>query len=104
MGQIIKMAFRAIDRNRRRSFFSALAVNTRAREVLLPILLFPVLVRDLDALGIYKALGVPDSAVAKLKGPLAVMGTSSPPLFWSTRPVPSSPVTVPWTTYVVEGP
>ena len=31
--------------------------------------LFPVLVRDLEALGVYKALGVPDSAVAMLKGP-----------------------------------
>jgi hypothetical protein len=31
--------------------------------------LFPVLVRDLEALGVYKALGVPDSAVATLKGP-----------------------------------
>ena len=31
--------------------------------------LFPVLVRDLEALGLYKALGVPDSAVATLKGP-----------------------------------
>ncbi len=31
--------------------------------------LFPVLVRDADALGIYKALGVPASAVAALKGP-----------------------------------
>lgn len=31
--------------------------------------LFPVLVRDLEALGIYKALGVPDSAVTTLKGP-----------------------------------
>ena len=31
--------------------------------------LFPVLVRDLDALGVYKALGVPASAVAALKGP-----------------------------------
>ena len=31
--------------------------------------LFPVLVRDLVALGVYKALGVPDSAVATLKGP-----------------------------------
>ncbi len=31
--------------------------------------LFPVLVRDLDALGIYKALGVPASAVTTLKGP-----------------------------------
>ncbi|HUR33043.1 MAG TPA: DUF4331 family protein [Vicinamibacterales bacterium] len=31
--------------------------------------LFPVLVRDADALGIYKALGVPDAAVASLKGP-----------------------------------
>lgn len=31
--------------------------------------LYPVLVRDLQALGIYKALGVPDSAVATLKGP-----------------------------------
>lgn len=31
--------------------------------------LFPVLVRDLQALGIYKALGVPDSAVTTLKGP-----------------------------------
>jgi hypothetical protein len=32
-------------------------------------ILFPVLVRDLAALGIYKALGVPDSAVTTLKGP-----------------------------------
>jgi hypothetical protein len=32
-------------------------------------ILYPVLVRDADALGIYKALGVPDSAVATLKGP-----------------------------------
>ena len=32
-------------------------------------ILFPVLVRDLEALGIYKALGVPDSAVTTLKGP-----------------------------------
>jgi len=32
-------------------------------------ILFPVLVRDLEALGIYKALGVPDAAVASLKGP-----------------------------------
>jgi hypothetical protein len=32
-------------------------------------ILFPVLVRDAEALGIYKALGVPDDAVAKLKGP-----------------------------------
>lgn len=32
-------------------------------------ILFPVLVRDAEALGIYKALGVPDSTVAKLKGP-----------------------------------
>jgi hypothetical protein len=31
--------------------------------------LFPVLVRDLEALGLYKALGVPDSSVATLKGP-----------------------------------
>src|SRR5436189_440133 len=31
--------------------------------------LFPVLVRDLEALGIYKALGVPASAVTTLKGP-----------------------------------
>jgi Domain of unknown function (DUF4331) len=31
--------------------------------------LFPVLVRDLDALGVYKALGIPDSAVSMLKGP-----------------------------------
>jgi hypothetical protein len=31
--------------------------------------LFPVLVRDIDALGIYSALGVPPSAVATLKGP-----------------------------------
>jgi hypothetical protein len=31
--------------------------------------LFPVLVRDLDALGVYKALGVPPSTVATLKGP-----------------------------------
>jgi hypothetical protein len=32
-------------------------------------ILFPVLVRDAEALGIYKALGVPDSAVKTLKGP-----------------------------------
>jgi hypothetical protein len=32
-------------------------------------ILFPVLVRDAEALGIYKALKVPDSAVAALKGP-----------------------------------
>jgi len=31
--------------------------------------LYPVLVRDAEALGIYKALGVPDSSVATLKGP-----------------------------------
>lgn len=31
--------------------------------------LFPVVVRDAEALGVYKALGVPDSAVAALKGP-----------------------------------
>jgi hypothetical protein len=31
--------------------------------------LYPVLVRDADALGIYKALGVPDATVATLKGP-----------------------------------
>ena len=31
--------------------------------------LFPVLVRDADALGIYKALGVPPATVAALKGP-----------------------------------
>ena len=32
-------------------------------------ILFPVLVRDAEALGIYKALGVPSSAVSTLKGP-----------------------------------
>ena len=32
-------------------------------------ILYPVLVRDADALGIYKALGVPDSAVKTLRGP-----------------------------------
>ena len=32
-------------------------------------ILFPVLVRDIEALGIYKALGLPDSTVATLKGP-----------------------------------
>ena len=32
-------------------------------------ILFPVLVRDAEALGIYKALGVPNSAVTTLKGP-----------------------------------
>lgn len=32
-------------------------------------ILFPVLVRDAEALGIYKALGVSDGDVAKLKGP-----------------------------------
>ena len=31
--------------------------------------LFPVLVRDLEALGVYQALGVPGSAVTTLKGP-----------------------------------
>src|SRR6185436_5272332 len=31
--------------------------------------LYPVLVRDLDALGVYRALGVPASAVTSLKGP-----------------------------------
>src|SRR5439155_9380309 len=31
--------------------------------------LFPVLVRDAEALGIYKALGVPDATVSGLKGP-----------------------------------
>jgi hypothetical protein len=34
-------------------------------------ILYPVLVRDAEALGIYKALKVPDSAVATLKGPRA---------------------------------
>ena len=34
-------------------------------------ILFPVLVRDADALGIYAALSVPASAVASLKGPRA---------------------------------
>jgi hypothetical protein len=32
-------------------------------------ILFPVLVRDAEALGIYKALGVPDNVVTTLKGP-----------------------------------
>ena len=32
-------------------------------------ILYPVLVRDAEALGIYKALGVPPDVVAKLKGP-----------------------------------
>jgi hypothetical protein len=32
-------------------------------------ILFPVLVRDAEALGIYKALKIPDSVVATLKGP-----------------------------------
>jgi len=31
--------------------------------------LYPVLVRDAEALGIYKALGVPDATVTTLKGP-----------------------------------
>ena len=31
--------------------------------------LYPVLVRDLDALGIYKALGLPEATVTTLKGP-----------------------------------
>ena len=34
-------------------------------------ILFPVLVRDAEALGIYKALGVPPATVATLKGPRA---------------------------------
>src|SRR5207249_1564073 len=32
-------------------------------------ILYPVLVRDIDALGIYKALGVGPDSVAKFKGP-----------------------------------
>jgi hypothetical protein len=32
-------------------------------------ILYPVIVRDLEALGVYKALGVPPSAVTTLKGP-----------------------------------
>jgi len=32
-------------------------------------ILYPVLVRDAEALGIYKALGVPDATVTTLKGP-----------------------------------
>jgi len=32
-------------------------------------ILFPVLVRDLELLGVYRALGVPDATVATLKGP-----------------------------------
>jgi hypothetical protein len=32
-------------------------------------ILYPVLVRDAEALGIYRALGVPDATVATLKGP-----------------------------------
>lgn len=32
-------------------------------------ILYPVLVRDAEALGVYKALGVPASAVTTLKGP-----------------------------------
>jgi hypothetical protein len=32
-------------------------------------ILFPVLVRDLDALGVYQALGLPSGTVATLKGP-----------------------------------
>ncbi|HET7436485.1 MAG TPA: DUF4331 family protein [Thermoanaerobaculia bacterium] len=32
-------------------------------------ILYPVLVRDLQALGVYKALGLPDSTVTTLKGP-----------------------------------
>jgi hypothetical protein len=32
-------------------------------------ILFPVLVRDAEALGIYRALGVPDATVTTLKGP-----------------------------------
>jgi hypothetical protein len=32
-------------------------------------ILFPVLVRDIEALGVYKALGVPSAAVTTLKGP-----------------------------------
>ena len=32
-------------------------------------ILYPVLVRDLDALGVYKALGLPDATVDTLKGP-----------------------------------
>ncbi|MBI4472586.1 MAG: DUF4331 family protein [Acidobacteria bacterium] len=32
-------------------------------------ILFPVLVRDIDALGIYRALGLSDSTVSRLKGP-----------------------------------
>jgi len=47
-------------------------------------ILYPVLVRDAEALGIYKALGVPDSAVATLKGPrLDIINTIN-----LNRPIP----------------
>jgi hypothetical protein len=47
-------------------------------------ILFPVLVRDIDALGIYKALGLPDATVAKLKGPrLDIINTIN-----LNRPIP----------------
>jgi len=42
------------------------------------------------------------TAVLNVKGPLAVIGRLSPALFWRTRPVPVSPVTVPPTIKVPE--
>jgi hypothetical protein len=54
--------------------------------------LFPVLVRDAEALGIYAALGVPPATVATLKGP---RWTSSTPSTWvgPSRLRTASPVT-----------
>src|SRR6185437_13029771 len=43
------------------------------------------------------------SLVAKVNGPLAETARLSPPLSWSTRPVPDSPVTEPPTAYCVAG-
>ncbi len=49
-------------------------------------ILFPVLVRDAEALGIYRALGVPDRVVATLKGPrLDIIRTIN-----LNRPIPIS--------------
>jgi hypothetical protein len=47
-----------------------------------PNILFPVLVRDAEALGIYKALGVPDSAVERLRDRAS---TSSRRSTWAGR-------------------
>ena len=66
-------------------------------------ILYPALVRDADALGIYKALHVPASAVATLKGPGWTLSTRST---WAAIPVADgSPVTSsPWTRRSIQVP